>query len=311
MKINQIGELGLIEKIARQTKTDKSVIKGIGDDTAVLKYSEKEYLLFTTDMLLEGVHFPSLTHFHLRGGSGCGSEVKFFYNIGRKSLACNISDIAAMGGVPQHCLISVGLPANLEWKFVNQLYAGIKKIAQQFKVNIVGGDTIKSPKLIINIALLGKVLKKKLVLRSGARKGDVILVTGSLGGAILDKHLIFIPRLKEAQHLVNNFNIHSMIDISDGLVLDLSRILKQSKKGAKVYLEKIPISVVAKKEKDSLKKALYDGEDFELLFTAAKGTAKKIASEKLACIIGEITAQENVLESSDGTKLDINGYEHF
>ena len=304
MKIKEIGELELIDKIARETKIDRTVIKGIGDDTAVLKYSSKEYLLFTTDMLLEGVHF---THFHPRGGS----KVRLFYNIGWKSLACSISDIAAMGGIPQYCLVSLGLPPNLELDSLEQLYSGIKTIARKFKINVVGGDTIKSRKLIINIALLGRVAKKKLILRSGAREGDVILVTGVLGGSISEKNLNFTPPLKEAQYLVNNFKIHSMIDISDGLILDLWRILKQSGKGAKIFLEKIPISAAAKRGKGGLKKALYGGEDFELLFTASKRTAQKIAAQKLARIIGEVNDRRNIIESSDGRKLRINGYRHF
>jgi len=332
MEIGEIGEIDLIDKIARETKIDRTVIKGIGDDTAVLKYSNKEYLLFTTDMLLEGVHF---THLRPRGAS----KVRLFYNIGWKSLACSISDIAAMGGIPQYCLVSLGLPPNLELDSLKQLYSGIKTIARKFKINVVGGDTIKSRRLIIDIALLGRVLKEKLVLRSGAKKGDAILVTGSLGEAILGKHLAFTPlekfltrskrgihnvgecskysltgftpRLKEAQYLVNNFKIHSMIDISDGLILDLWRILKQSGKGAKIFLEKIPISAVAKRGKNGLKKALYGGEDFELLFTASKRTAQKIAAQKLARIIGEINDRRNIIESSDGRKLRINGYRHF
>jgi len=304
MEIGEIGEIDLIDKIARETKIDRTVLKGIGDDTAVLKYSNKEYLLFTTDMLLEGVHF---THLRPRGAS----KVRLFYNIGWKSLACSISDIAAMGGIPQYCLVSLGLPPNLELDSLEQLYSGIKTIARKFKINVVGGDTIKSRRLIINIALLGKVLKQKLVLRSGAREGDVILVTGVLGGSISEKNLNFTPRLKEAQYLVNNFKIHSMIDISDGLILDLWRILKQSRKGAKIFLEKIPISAAAKRGKGDLKKALYGGEDFELLFTASKRTAQKIAAQKLARIIGEINDRRNIIESSDGRKLRINGYRHF
>ncbi len=303
MKISQIGELGLIKRIACQTKVDKSVLKGIGDDTAVLKYSPKEYLLFATDMLLEGVHFQSV--------SLCSRRSRFFYDIGWKALACNISDIVAMGGVPQYCLISVGLPADLELKFVDQLYKGIKEVAQQFGVNIVGGDTIKSTKVIINIALLGKVKKKNLVLRSGAKKGDAILVSGNLGGSISNKHLTFTLRLKEVQYLVNNFKIHSMIDISDGLILDLSRILAQSQKGAKIYLEKILVSAKIKNKKIAFKKALYGGENFELLWTVSKTAGQKISAQKMGHIIGEITDKRGILESSDGTKLKIDGYQHF
>lgn len=309
MKIKEIGELGLIDKIARQTKTDRTVIKGIGDDTAVLKYSNKEYLLFTTDMLLEGVHFSEA-----RPLSEASPEVlphSRFYNIGWKSLACSISDIAAMGGVPQYCLISVGLPPNLELKSVEQLYSGIKAIARKFKINVVGGDTIKSKKLIINITLLGRVSKKKLILRSGAREGDAILVTGDLGASISEKNLTFTPRLKEAQYLANNFKLHSMIDISDGLILDLYHIIKDSRKGARLYLKEVPISPLLRHKKGALKQALYGGEDFELLFTTSKRTGQKIAARKLARIIGEITDKKNSIESSDGTKLNIDGYQHF
>ena len=203
------------------------------------------------------------------------------------------------------------MPPDLELKSVEQLYSGIKTLARQFKINVVGGDTIKSGKLIINICLLGKVKKKDLILRSGARKEDAILVTGNLGGSISEKNLNFTPRLKEAQYLVNNFKLHSMIDISDGLILDLYHIIKDSRKGARLYLKEVPISPLIKHKKGALKQALYGGEDFELLFTASKRTGQKIAAQKLARIVGEITAKNNSIESSDGTKLNIDGYQHF
>ena len=185
-KLQDIGEFGLIKRIADKEKiSDKDVVVGIGDDTAVLKYKKNLYLLLTTDMLVEDVHF---------------NQKATPFQIGWKALAVNISDIAAMGGIPKYGLVSLGLKKNTSLKFVDELYRGIKTIAKRFDVQIVGGDTVSSSKLVINIALTGEVEKKYLTLRKGAKIGDKIYVTGRLGGSIIGKHLSFIPRVKEARY---------------------------------------------------------------------------------------------------------------
>ncbi|MDD5428908.1 MAG: thiamine-phosphate kinase [Candidatus Omnitrophica bacterium] len=279
MKIRQAGELGLIERISKKIRLDKSVVKGIGDDTAVIKGTGNKYLLFTCDMLIEDVHFKR--------------KQATPFQIGWKAMARNISDIAAMGGVPKYALVSAGLDPRLPVSFVDGIFDGINALAKKFKINIVGGDTSRSNKIVIDISLIGEVEKKGPVLRSGAREGDAIFVTGFLGGSIKGKHLDFTPRLDAARALVKNFKVNSMIDISDGLLLDLWRILEASGRGALLYEDLIPASNKA----DSFRQAVTAGEDFELLFTMSPKEAERFMrrySMKLGVpvsLIGEVTSK--------------------
>lgn len=260
MRIKNLGEFSLIERLAKDIKTSARVIAGIGDDAAVLRYARDKYLLFTSDMLVEGRHFHKKTDPYL---------------VGKKSLSVNISDIAAMGGVPRFAVVSLGVPPSLDLKYVDALYKGIRDAARRFRIDLVGGDTVASEKIVINVSLLGEVEKKNLVLRSGAKQGDAIFVTGVLGGSLKGKHLDFIPRLEEARFLVKNFNINSMIDVSDGLFSDLDHILKSSRKGALVYEKAVPISKHAK----DFKSAVRDGEDFELVFTMPRAEGRKLVKK--------------------------------
>jgi thiamine-monophosphate kinase len=291
MTIRGIGELGLIKRLSGHIRCDRSVVKGIGDDTAVIKWTGDKYLLFTCDMLIEDVHF------WFRGAKPL-REAKFLkratpYQIGHKALARNISDIAAMGGVPKYALVSIGLDPNMSVSFADGILDGINDLARKFKINIVGGDTSRSGKLVIDVSLIGEVEKRNMVLRSGAREGDAIFVSGFLGGSIKGKHLDFTPRLNEARALVRNFKVNSMIDISDGLLLDLWRILDASSTGALIYEDLIPVSAQA----DSFKEAVTDGEDFELLFTIAPKEAERFMKSYLlklktpVSLIGEITRE--------------------
>ncbi|MDP2939580.1 MAG: thiamine-phosphate kinase [Candidatus Omnitrophota bacterium] len=280
-KIKDIGEFGLIKQLAYLIKKkDKSVICGINDDAAVLKYTKDKYLLFTTDMLIENVHFTRKMN----------PEA-----IGQKALAVNLSDIASMGGLPRYAVISLGLPKDLSLAFVKKIYKGMLEFARKFKVNIVGGDTNQSKNIIINISLLGEVKKRFLTLRSGAKCNDLIFVSGNLGRSYVSgRHLEFVPRIETSRFLVKRFKPSAMIDISDGLVLDLSHILELSGVGAVIYERLIPRSKDA-----SLKEALYDGEDFELIFTMAKNKAKLFLNSlnkneiKIPIsLIGEITSKK-------------------
>ena len=294
-----MGEFGFIEFIAKWTGKNKKVIKGIGDDAAVLPYSKDKYLLLTTDMLIEGVHFVR------KDGAAA---------IGRKALACNISDIAAMGGFPKWAVVSAGLPAGLKVDFAAGLYNGILKLAKRYDVAIVGGDTNASAKIIINIALLGEVSRKNLVLRSGAQKNDMIFVTGPLGRSLkTKKHLHFTPRLAESQYLVKNFRPTSMIDISDGLASDLRHILDQSRAGAFIYEKFIP-----KAKGAGLQEALSDGEDFELLFTLSPKDANRFIGTPKDFhffYIGRIVDKKEgfVLIDKNGRAKDVflKGFRHF
>ena len=299
-KLSRLGEFGLIDLIRKNAHNTKDVVKGIGDDTAVLSVGGSCHQLFTTDMLVEGVHFTRKMNARA---------------IGHKALACSISDIAAMGGVPSAAVVSIGLPANLEIDFVKDIYRGMNILAKRFGVAIVGGDTVRSEKIIINVALLGWVKKEELVTRSGARRGDRIFVTGVLGRSLqTGKHLSFIPRIAESQFLVKHFKPTAMIDISDGLSADLGHILEQSRVGACLWKEKIPRTQGA-----TLREALSDGEDFELLFTLSAQNAKRLLNLKKNSSrfypIGEITGSREKLILMDRqgktAVLKLSGYKHF
>ena len=261
MQISKIGEFGLIERFRRFIKTDKTVAVASGDDCAAIKYTANKYLLYTCDMIIEGVDFLPKDNPAL---------------IGRKALAVSISDIAACGGIPRYCVVALGLPKNFSVAKAEKLASGLFKLAKEFKVNVVGGDISRSDRLVIDVSMLGVVEKKNLVLRSGARAGDIIFVSGRLGGSIRGKHLDFSPRVRESRYLVNNFRINSMCDISDGLIQDLGHILDNSSTGAVLYEELIPLSRAAV----NLDDALYGGEDFELLFTLSRKEALRLRAGK-------------------------------
>ncbi len=291
MNVSSLGEFGLIARLAKILPNNPKGVLGIGDDAAVLPYTKSKHLLFTTDMMAEGVHFTK----HMRAE-----------NVGHKALACNISDIAAMGGLPTYAVVSLGLPKNTDVRFVEGIYKGIAKVAKQYRVSIVGGDSIKSDKVIINIALLGEVDKKHVVLRSGARPQDWIFVTGALGGSLKSgRHLTFEPQVEKAQFLVKQYKPSSMMDISDGLAGDLNHILAESKVGATLWPDAIP-----KHQGVSYAQALSDGEDYELLFTLNPKHAVKLMQwqfhKKLFHFypIGEITNNQK-------QTINVKSYTHY
>ena len=303
VKLKDIGEMGLIERLTRKVRLDKSVVNGIGDDTAVIKWIKDKYLLFTCDMLVEDVHFS------LKDAAP--------FAIGRKALGRNISDIAAMGGVPRYALVAVGIDPSLPLSFTDGIYRGISSLARDFDINIVGGDTARSRKLVIDISMIGQVEKENLVLRSGAKAGDLIMVTGAIGGSGKGRHLDFTPRIDVARRLVKNFKVNSMIDISDGFALDLRRILDASKVGAIVYENAVPIS----KEAVSFDSAIQEGEDFELLFTMGIDEARRFFKTALRQMKTPVTLVGEIVERRGGFKLirqdgkeasiKVKGYLHF
>jgi len=303
MKLKDLGEIGLIKGFAKTMRLDRSVVKGSGDDAAVIKWTRDKYLLLTCDIVIEDVHFK------LRDAAP--------FQIGWKAMARNISDIAAMGGLPRYALVSVAIDPEKSPRFARELVRGMNAAASRFKVNIVGGDMSRSKKLMIDISLAGEVEKRNVVLRSGARPGDVILVTGAIGGSGKGRHLNFIPRVSEAREIVKRFKLNSMIDISDGLIMDLWRILDASKTGATLYQNAIPLS----KDAGTFKKAVSEGEDFELLFTMSTNEAKRFFKTYLSkmkipvTLIGEITEKKHgyKLVNAEGKveKLGPKGYVHF
>ena len=293
-----LGEFGLIERFAKQVHAGRDVVKGIGDDTAVIDNGGEEYLLMTTDMLVEGSHF-------LR-------TMMSPQEIGRKSLACSISDIAAMGGIPTYAVVSLGAPANMSVQFIEGIGQGINNLAKDFGVTVVGGDTVKNNRIIINVALLGKVKKDEVVYRNGARKNDLIFVTGPLGNSFRTrKHIHFKPLVEDAQFLVKNVKPSSMMDVSDGLAGDLGHILRQSQIGAVLFEKKIPLAKDA-----TLNQALHDGEDFELLFTVNPDQAEVFRKSKKFKFyeIGKIvsgSALTLVDVKGKKRKVEMKGFEHF
>jgi thiamine-monophosphate kinase len=307
-----MNEFELIAQLTKTLPSNSSVIVGAGDDCAVLKSGQPGVsLLLKTDAVVEGVHFKKET----------APE-----KIGHKALARCLSDIAAMAGRPVAALITLALPPHFDLEFVRRIYAGMSQLALKYGVAIVGGETTTNPeRMLISVSLLGDVAADKCILRSGARKGDALFVTGELGGSLAQRHLEFEPRLAEAQWLAQNFAIHSMIDLSDGLAGDLRHLLQPASLGAELFSPAIPVSRAAKeqgraKSKPPLLGALTDGEDFELLFTVASRDAvplldawkKQFPHLRLSCI-GKITSVPGIkLRDKTGVRpLEANGYVHF
>jgi thiamine-monophosphate kinase len=303
MKIRDLSEIDLIKRLSKNFRLDKTVVKGPGDDTAVIKWTEDRYLLYTCDMTIEGVHFD------LRKATP--------FQAGWKALGRNISDVAAMGGIPKYAVVSLAISPKGKVSVADGICKGLKSIADRFAVNIVGGDMSVSKNIVIDVSLIGEVEKKNLTLRSGAKPGDVMLVTGSLGSSIKGRHLNFMPRVNEVREILKKFKINSMIDISDGLALDLNRMLEASKVGARVYESAIPLS----KDAVSVNNALYDGEDYELLFTMSVKEARRFyrtASNRIrtpVSLIGEVIAKKDgykiVGEGGKEEDMKIKGYLHF
>ncbi len=309
MKLSDIGEFGFIKDNALNCRGE-GVVAGVGDDCAVLRYNDSEYILLASDMVIEGIHFNI-------------DDVPPFY-VGYKAVARNISDVAAMGGYPEYILVSIALPPNTEYENVCEIYKGIRSCCKKYSVSIIGGDTASSDKIYINVSIFGKVGKDSLVLRSGAVLGELIFVTGELGGSILKKHYSFEPRLEESGFLASSFKPGAMIDVSDGLAADLSHITDMSGAGALIYAGDIPVSrdaalLSAESGRLPLEHALYDGEDFELLFTLSSSKIDKLMSEwgnlfdlKLSCI-GRVVEDKGVYLVRDGKKerIERGGYSHF
>jgi len=248
--------------------------------------------------------------------------------IGHKALGRCLSDVAAMAGTATAALITLALPRNFDPDFVEKIYGGINALARRHGVAIAGGETTTNPeRILISVALIGSIEKRRCIRRDGAKAGDAIFVSGELGGSLTGKHMDFEPRLNEARWLAKHFDIHAMIDVSDGLAGDLRHILRASEAGAELLSQSIPISRAAKLQgrgesstKPPLLAALTDGEDFELLFTLASGDAVAVLDKwkdqfpdvPLTCI-GRITGTPGLkLRDKNGLReFELRGYEHF
>jgi len=294
MKISAIGERGLIERIRRLLDRPRHALLGVGDDCAALRLTPDRDLLLTTDILVEQVDFTrkTITPFHL----------------GRKAMAVNLSDIAAMGGLPRAALVVLALPPDTETDFVEELYGGLQEEGRRYGVEVIGGDLSASSTLMIGVTLVGEVEAGRAVMRSGAKPGDRIWITGGLGAsaaglaaiqagfrlqhdrveapydlsadletaihAALERHLYPVPRVREGRALASASVASAMIDLSDGLASDLVLLCRESGVSARIVEDRIPIdpaaSVVAQHlGRDPMGMALRGGEDFELLFTSS------------------------------------------
>jgi thiamine-monophosphate kinase len=280
---------------------------GIGDDAALVRFPDSGACLVTVDMLMEGVDFIL--------SSATGRQ------IGWKSLAVNLSDIAAMAGKPVACVVSVALPRRGGFELGCDLLAGVKACAEKFDVALAGGDTNTwDGPVVVSVTVLGEPTGAGPVLRSGARPGDWIMATGAFGGSIAGRHLDFTPRVEEALLLNQTVRLRAMIDTSDGLAADLWHILEESRAGAVLEEAAIPISPAACAFNDGrspLEHALADGEDFELLFTVSPADGQKLLSEPAFSTpvshIGDVVAGTGChLKSPDGTlkPLPALGWKH-
>ncbi len=321
VQLSDIGEFELIKQIASKISVDPLRVKvGIGDDTCVLSLKGDKLLLVTTDMSVEGVHFDC--------------RYSSPYEIGYKAMVANLSDIAAMGGVPKDALISIGLRGEMSIDYVRELQRGIQALSNEFGVNIVGGDTVASHiGIVINITVLGEVEEEHLVLRSGAKSGEYIVVTNRLGSSqaglellrrgitssLTQQHLMPRPKVREAQVIVQNHLATAMIDLSDGLIGDVYQLISASGIGAELFRESIPISDVAievAKESNAcaIDFALYGGEDYELLFTVPPQKLAQLSELNFECTVIGKTIDEGIwlIDKINGKeKLVPKGYEHF
>jgi thiamine-monophosphate kinase len=303
-----VGEFGLIRRIRRRVLIGSSTSIAIGDDCAALKLTPGRDVLITTDMLMDGRHFVL---------AEAGAKA-----VGRKAIGVNLSDIAAMAGEPVAAVIALALPRHDGQAIADELLDGMLPIAESFGLSLVGGDTNawEGP-LVITVTILGQTTARGPVRRSGAKPGDVVLVTGPLGGSLLGRHLDPAPRIRESLALAEAETIHAMIDISDGLAADLGHILEESGDlGAILDAASIPISPDAltlsgQDGRSPIDHALHDGEDFELCLTVAPETAARLLANPPCPLhaVGRITAEPGLRLANHGhvEAIVMRGFDHL
>jgi thiamine-monophosphate kinase len=305
------GEFELIRWIRERTSATPSTVLGIGDDAAVLRLSQGSDLVTTTDMLMDGRHFVL---------DQDGPRA-----VGFKAMAVNISDIAAMAARPVAAVAAVVLPRKSAAEVVRGLHAGMAEVAAQYGVALVGGDTNAwDGPLVVCVTLLGESVGRGVVTRSGAKAGDIIFVTGPLGGSLLGRHLRPTPRVAEALALNEAFALHALIDISDGLAADLGHILEESG-GLGALLEEAAIPVhsdaVAMTHQDGrppIDHALNDGEDFELCVVIGPEDASRLEANPIPSVnlikIGQVTSTPGLrLRDASGQTRVVEpaGFDHL
>lgn len=309
-------ELEFVRRLRSRLPPHRLLEVGPGDDAAVVALAGRTDCVVTTDMLMDGVDFVL-------------SDVDP-QRIGRKALAVNLSDLAAMATVPTAVVVSLALPRQGGFDLAERLYDGILPLAAEFDVALAGGDTNTwNGPLVINITAIGRLTARGPWLRRGARPGDEILVTGRFGGSILGKHFDFTPRCREALQLHERYTIHAAMDVSDGLSLDLSRMCEESGVGAELFLDRVPIAAAAcalsasvdtnvRPIRSPLEHALADGEDFELLLAVPPDEARRLlADQPLGDVpltsVGQFVAERGLWSigtAGTRTPLTPRGYEH-
>jgi thiamine-monophosphate kinase len=337
MRVNELGEFGLIRRIASLLPSPPSdVVVGIGDDVAVLQMPTGELLLATCDAQVEGVHFVR-------------SRITP-YQLGKKIVAINVSDIASMGGTPMWALVSLVLPSDMEVDFIDDLYRGMHEQIESAGAFVVGGNLSKTKQeMVIDFSLLGRIAPEHLVLRRGAKEGDHILVTGALGDSKAglelmnrpelivstaarrraeERHFTPTPRLREGQVLGRSGLVHAMADVSDGLMGDIVHICRASRTGAEIWAFELPIGsacneVAALVGQDPGSWALTGGEDYELLFTASPDAVPDIQKLLLdetgtpCTVVGRVTGEGSgiLVCMKSGEKIICSpghaGWDHF
>ncbi|TAG54683.1 MAG: thiamine-phosphate kinase [Cytophagales bacterium] len=337
-ELSQLGEFGLIDKIKKNIKLQNpETIFGIGDDAAVVSMDEKNLMLISTDMMVEGIHFD-LSYMPIK-------------HLGFKAVATNVSDIAAMNGFPKQITVSLALSNRFSLEAIEELYEGIKTACETYKIDLIGGDTTASMKgLIISITILGVSLPEKIVKRSTAQKGDIVCVTGDLGAAYVGLQILrrekevyksnpeMQPELEGKDYIIGrqlkpnarmdiihdfaelNIIPTSMIDISDGLASELMHICTQSGVGVQIYEDKLPLDnrtleTISELNMSSTVCMLNGGEDYELLFTIKQSDYEKIKNNPEICTIGFITEKEKglhlVSQNQQLVPLKAQGWVHF
>ena len=295
MKLREVGEDRLLGQLLPHLPLGKTVVAGAGDDCAVTEFSSgRNFLVLKTDCIVEGVHFLSRAD---------------PVDVGWKAMMRPLSDFAATSALPRFALITLIASKQTEVEWVRKLYRGIRRAAKQFDVSIVGGETSSSPgPIAISVSVAGFVERNRWLSRRGGKVGDDLFVTGQLGGAIKRKHLQFVPRIVESRWLTKNFSIHAMMDVSDGLGVDLPRLARASKVGFTIEMENLPLTPGAK-----IGDAISEGEDYELLFAISPRHSRRLQRAwkrkfpKLALTrIGQLSQTSNIKDQTLP-----GGYVHF
>ncbi len=337
-EIAELGEFGLIDKIQANARVrSATTLKAIGDDAAVIKNDNSRLTLLSSDMLLEGVHFD-LSYVPL-------------HHLGYKSVAANVSDIAAMNGVPKQILVNVGLSNRFSVEAVEALYQGINAACESYNIDLVGGDTTSSASgLVLSVTIYGEVDEEKVAYRSGASKNQILCVSGDLGGALIGLQVlerekeVFLtnpemePQLDDYQYIVQRQLkpearmdiVHelaelqvvptAMIDVSDGLASEIFHLCKHSEAGVRIYEDKLPIDkqtydTAVEFKLDPITSVLNGGEDYELLFTISQDDFAKLEKHPDIHFIGEVLSKDDgasiVTKGGNSVPLQAQGWKHF